>query len=316
MHGLGIVGQYSENLSFEAINLEPRSQTGRTNAAFADFVHLMGCRGKIQIRNSRFVGAHDDAINVHGTYLSIVDYPAPHQLLLRFMHHQSYGFQAFFPGDKINLVRGSSLVSYASNTVKAAKFINPREILLNLDKPILEGITPGDVIENLTWTPEVEIAYNYFARIPTRGILVTTPRKVIIEHNLFERIIMSGILVSADAESWFESGSVQDITISENRFIECGNNQHPVIYIAPENKEVNVDEPIHHNILIENNYFQATSLRVLDAKSTRSLSFKRNEISLAIKRKEWITLDELIHLTACSEVVIADNSLNNYDGND
>jgi hypothetical protein len=41
----------------------------------------------------------------------------------------------------------------------------------------------GNAIENITWTPEVEIRNNFFARIPTRGVLVTTRRKVVIENN-------------------------------------------------------------------------------------------------------------------------------------
>ena len=53
-------------------------------------------------------------------------------------------------------------------------------------------------VENVTWTPEVEIRNNYFSRIPTRGILVTTRRKVVIEDNVFYRIPMSGVLVSDD----------------------------------------------------------------------------------------------------------------------
>jgi phosphoglycolate phosphatase-like HAD superfamily hydrolase len=57
MHGLGLVGQFSENLTFDELNLAPRSETGRTVAAFADFIHLSGCRGKVEITNSQFIGA-------------------------------------------------------------------------------------------------------------------------------------------------------------------------------------------------------------------------------------------------------------------
>ena len=44
---------------------------------------------------------------------------------------------------------------------------------------------PNLVVENVTYTPEVIVRNNYFSRIPTRGLLVTTRRKVLIESNTF-----------------------------------------------------------------------------------------------------------------------------------
>ncbi|MBW7459122.1 right-handed parallel beta-helix repeat-containing protein, partial [Paenibacillus sepulcri] len=257
------------------------------------------------ISSSRFIGGHDDPINVHGTHLQIIGTPAPDQLHLQFMHPQSYGFDAFFPDDEIEFVRSSSLAAYAGNVVKAVKAVNPREILLTLSEPAPEGIMPGDVVENITWTPEVEITNNYFARVPTRGVLVTTRRRVVIENNHFERMTMSGVLVADDAESWYESGRVKDIAIRGNRFIECGSSSNPVIYIAPENTEVHADKPVHANIRVEGNYFLTADAAVLGAKSTRQLSFTHNEVSLI---GESSAIPDIIRLRACSEVTIADNS--------
>lgn len=310
MHGLGMVGQFSHNLTFQRVDLSPRSETGRSVAGFADFIHLSGCRGKIRIEDSRFIGAHDDAINVHGTYLRIVGQPAANILKVRFMHAQTYGFQAFHPGDELDFIRGGSLTVYGSNRITAVELLNPRELLLTLVHPAPEGIGAHDVIENVTWTPKVEIINNYFARIPTRGILVTTRRKVLIADNIFERMTMSAILIAVDAESWYESSQVEDVTITGNRFIECGSSEHPVIRIAPENSEVDEKMPVHRNITIENNRFETLDLDsiILSAKSTRTLVFKHNEIIVADGRGSLASLDEAIRLIACSEVDIADNS--------
>lgn len=305
LHGLGIVCQFSDNLTFDRMIMAPRPETGRTAAAFADFLHVSGCRGKVVIMNSHFEGAHDDPINVHGTHLRIIDKPSPNQVLVRFMHGQSYGFDAFFPGDVIDFVRSSSLTVYASNTVKKAVLINPRDILLTLEQTVPEFIETDDVIENVTWTPEVEIRNNYFARISTRGVLVSTRRRITIEDNVFERMFMSAILIPSDAESWYESGMVKDVMICGNRFIECGDGYNPVIYIAPENSDVSVEFPVHSNILIENNVIQMKDASILSAKSTQCLSFKSNEIITTSANNEFET--PLIHLTACSEVTIAGN---------
>ncbi len=311
MHGLGIVGQYSENLTFREMNLSPRQSTGRTAAAFADFLHLSGNRGRIEIADCRFEGAHDDAINIHGTHLRIMEQIGPKQIRVRFMHAQSYGFDAFFPGDDIDFVRAATLTVYASGRVERVTRINPREILLTLESAINQPVMPTDVVENVTWTPEVRIRRNTFARIPTRGILVTTRRPVVIEQNRFERMEMSGILVADDASSWYESGMVNDLMIRDNHFIECGNGGHPVIRIEPEVQEKGNGQAVHRHIRIEGNTFDSLG-EVLEAKYVDQLTFaantiRRSERMPASSEKE--DAESFITLQNCMNTRIKDNWL-------
>lgn len=307
MHGLGIVCQFSENISFDSMNVAPRPETGRTVAAFADCIHVSSCRGTIRIANSRFVGAHDDVINVHGTHLRVAEKAAPNQVRLRFMHAQSYGYEAFFPGDEIEFVRADSLRAYATAKVVSAKLVNPREILVTLEGQAPEGILDDDVVENVTWTPEIEVVNNYMARIPTRGVLVTTRKRVLIADNIFDRMTMSAILVADDAENWYESGRVEDLMIRNNVFVECGESGQPVIFINPENTEVRSDHPVHQNIVIERNRFEIKDVAVLEAKSTRFLTFADNAIACSVKLPQSRMITEVISLSACSEVIIKDN---------
>ena len=69
----GIVCQYSENICFSHSNFMPKPGSGRTNAGFADFIQVSGCKGKIQITDCNFSGAHDDPINIHGTHLKVME---------------------------------------------------------------------------------------------------------------------------------------------------------------------------------------------------------------------------------------------------
>lgn len=336
MHGLGIVGQFSRDLVFRQLDLSPRPETGRTVAGFADFIHLSGCRGQILIEDSRFSGAHDDAINVHGTYLRIAGQSAGNTLKVRFMHPQTYGFMAFHPGDEIEFVRAESLTAYAASRVAGVRQLNPRELELTLEGPVPPGIGGTDVIENVTWTPEVEIRGNVFSRIPTRGILATTRRRTVIADNVFERMQMSAILVAADAESWYESGAVRDMTITGNTFIACGSSEAPVIHIAPENKEADSRAPVHRNIRIEHNLFETGDTPVLSARSTEGLTFRHNRVVVAapdagdrdremgkdkdkdtdkdkdkdksMDEERFSSLENAVRLTACSGVDVTANS--------
>ena len=137
------------------------------------------------------------------------------------MHHQTYGFQSFLPGNEIEFIDPHSLMSLASAKVKKAEMKNEREILLTLDRNIPQNIREIKelVVENVTYTPEVLIRGNYFARIPTRGILVSTRRKVLIENNTFFRMQMSGILIADDARAglnraWLATSPSATITLS------------------------------------------------------------------------------------------------------
>lgn len=86
----------------------------------------------------------------------------------------------------MELVQVNSLRKLQSAWVKQVKRLDNYEILLTLDRPVDEQVKQQPVVvENVTWTPEVLIRNNYFSRIPTRGILVTTRRKVVIEKNIF-----------------------------------------------------------------------------------------------------------------------------------
>lgn len=296
----GIVGQMSENIIYRNMTFEPEAGSGRTCAGFADFVQMSGCKGKITIENSRFSGAHDDPINIHGTHLAVTEFLSSNQVVVRYIHPQTFGFQSFLPGNTIEFIQPHSLMPLASAKVKKAEMKNEREIIVTIDKPITSELreTEGLVIENVTYTPEVVIRGNYFSRIPTRGVLVSTRRKVIIENNTFFRMQMSGILIADDARSWFESGMARDVTIRNNNFIECG---APVIFIAPENDRN--EGYVHRNITISNNRFQLTGADAVSAKSVDGLKITDN-LFLTPKTS---TIDKLIKTQECKNVTIEGN---------
>jgi polygalacturonase len=77
MHGLGILSQFSENLTLRHISVKPQANSHRIIAAFADCFHFSGCKGLVKIENCETSGAHDDPINVHGTHLQITKIIAP-----------------------------------------------------------------------------------------------------------------------------------------------------------------------------------------------------------------------------------------------
>jgi hypothetical protein len=311
MHGLGIVSQFSENISLLRVTVAPRENSGRIISSFADCFHFSGCKGLIKIDSCLTSGSQDDAVNVHGTHLQIVKVNAG-KVTVRFMHHQTYGFHAFFAGDSVAFVNPKTLQYLGTAKLKTAKLSNKFEMEIEVDGTVPSFVHAGLCIENLTWTPEVIIQNSRFERTSTRGLLLTTRKRVIIQNNIFYHIGMYPIFIADDASNWFESGPVQDVTIRNNRFEECGyNSGSGAINIAPENPELLEGHFVHKNIRIENNLFTVIDTPLLTARSVNGLIFANN----SIVRSELVPADSTevsFKLTSCKGAVIENNKFEGF----
>ena len=314
MHGMGIISQFTENITLEKVSVAPRKETGRQIAAFADCFHFSGCKGQITIKNCKTYGAHDDAVNIHGTHLQAIEMLSENKINLLFRHKQTYGMKAFFKGDSLNFLHPKSLEIYGTGVVKKVDSIDERVVQITLKEKLPSGFIVGDVVENTTWTPRVLIENNYFSGTNTRGILLTTRRKSIIRNNTFYRTGMHAILIADDAENWFESGPVTDVEITGNTFIDCGYNNSPdsyVINIWPENRKMIKDFYVHRNIRITNNLFKVFDTPVLRAKSTEYLVFSNNTIEMTNTFPELTANKPSFYFVHCKNVELSENQYKN-----
>jgi hypothetical protein len=304
LHGMGVLCQFSENVTLERVRIAPDRDSGRTCAAWADCMHFSGCRGSIVVRDCIFSGAQDDAINVHGTFLRVMEVVSKTQIKVRFMHRQTYGFMAFGPGDEIDFVHWDTLEVFGSNRVSDAKLLTPTDMLLTLERPVPSDWSEDDVIENVTWTPEVEILGCTVSRIPTRGFLVSTRRKAVVSGNVFNSTAMSGILVACDPASWFESGCVRDLTITNNKFDNC---REAAILIKPHNAKPN--SAVNQNIRIAKNEFLLAKGCAVDACGARGLTIEDN----TVLSESALASGEAFRTHDCSEVRVVDNTFSATD---
>jgi hypothetical protein len=295
MHGLGIVSQFSQDLTWDHCNFAPRPGSGRTSSCWADCLHFSGCRGQITVANTTMAGTQDDPINVHGTHMRIVSQPAANQIQVRFMHPQSYGFDAYAVGDVLNFVNYQTLVPYATNTVQAIQVLDAYNVVLTLASSN-PSIGANDVVENATWTPAVTVRNCQVSLSPTRGFLLTTRQKTVIANNNFVKLSMSPILIADDAGSWFESGFVRDVTIQSNRFVQCA---EPVISIDPSVSSGTA--PVHSGIQILNNFFNLAGNTAVSARYAQNILIGTNRFSTA-------TLP--VSTTYCTGVVSTNNQFN------
>lgn len=267
LHGFGLVAQNGQDLELDHCVFQPPPGTGRRTAGFADFLQCSGMSGRIVVRDCMFDGAHDDPINIHGTYLALARVEHGDVLVLDYAHRESAGFPQFAVGDEVELVPARTLVPkwppfrvVEVDGPSGRDHTRPlRRMRVRVDRRVPSRMGRRFVAENITRTPDVEITDCVFRSTPTRGILVTTRGRVRIAGNVFERMPMPCIFISADARRWFESGPVRDVVIEGNRFVEPGD---AVLAVEPSVRRPDSATPVHGRIELRDNTVVTTASEV------------------------------------------------------
>ena len=311
--GLGILSQYSENLTFRNVNCVPNLLKNRILSGHDDGFHYSNCKGLITIDNCRFLALMDDPVNVHGTSVRIMEKKDDHTLVCKFIHNQSIGFIWTRSGDKIGFIENEAMNTFGTGNAKSFTVISPDIFELTFSEPFPVSLEVGDALENLSWTPDVIIKNSFFGSNRARGILMSTPGKVIIENNVFESS-GSAILIPGDANGWYESGAVKDVLIRNNTFNDpCMTSMYQfcegIISIYPEIPAPDIKKPFHRNIRIENNEFHPFDYPVLYAKSVDGLSFTGNRLIRSTRFKPFHLSKSTFTLEDCLNVTIAGNKM-------
>lgn len=311
--GLGILSQYSENLNFRNVNCVPNDAKNRIFAGHDDGLHFSNCKGQITVDNCRFHSLMDDPINVHGTSVQIVEKLSDRKLVCKFMHSQSIGLEWARTGEKVGFIENDAMNTLGTGVVGSFIARTPLVFEITFNCAVPAGIKVGDALENLTWSPDVYIKNSFFGSNRARGILISTPGKVVIEKNVFESS-GSAILISGDANGWFESGAVKDVTIRNNTFNDpCMTSMYEfcegIISIYPVIPKLDVNKPFHRNIRIENNTFNPFDYPVLYAKSTEGLFFNNNIIKRSTRFQPFHERKHMITFEACKKVEVQGNKI-------
>ena len=307
--GMGLLAQVCEDITLKGFNVAIREGSGRYFTTQADATHFSGCKGKITSVNGLYEGMMDDAINVHGTYLRVVERIDDYTVVGRYMHGQAYGFYWGGAGDKVQFVQSSTMEVVGGNEVEDIKPYNKeiadgcmspdvelnfqldgtKEFIIRFKKPLPADIANGKYgIENLEWTPEVYFAGNTIRNNRARGALFSTPKKTLVENNLFDHTSGTAILLCGDCNGWFETGACRNVVIRDNRFVNALTNMFQftdgIISIYPEIPDLASQKKYFHGgkgekgVVIENNVFETFDAPIVYAKSLDGLVFRNNKV--------------------------------------
>jgi hypothetical protein len=310
--GLGVLSQYSENLTFVNVNCVPNEKKGRILSGHDDGFQYSNCKGDVVVENCTFHGLMDDPINVHGTSVRIMERLSDNSLRCKMMHHQSVGFHWGHPGDTVGFIENKSMQTIAKGVIKSFTKINKELFDVAFETAIPKEIVAENAIENLTWTCNVFITDSYFKSCRARGLLISTPGKVIIRGNIFESS-GSAILIAGDANQWFESGAVQDVLITKNVFkAPCLTTMYQfcegVISIVPEIPQKSDKTLFHRNIVITDNEFHLFDYPILYALSVENIEFSDNRLIRSHDFEPWHPRKYGLTFEVCKKITVKGNT--------
>ncbi len=266
-YSLGFVAQNSEDVTLEKADFSPREGAEVDFSSLANFVTACMCRGSVKVKNCNFNSSGDDGCNIHGIYFKTVESTGD-TIIVRYAHRRTYGFNPLRVNDVIAFIDPKTLMEHGTAKILQSEMLDRYHIKLKLSTT---NNPTGAIIEDITACPEVEFCDNTLNRVASRGLLVTTRGRILVENNKFLNTGKSGLFVSNDALTWFESGSVKSMMIRGNAFMNCEEN---AILIAPENRRF--AGFVHENIFIENNLFMLNLIPALNVSSTKNVTMKAN----------------------------------------
>ncbi|HOV69014.1 MAG TPA: hypothetical protein PLZ84_01670 [Clostridia bacterium] len=300
---MALIAQVSSDITLRRVHIGVREGSGDTVSANADATHFLHCTGHILMEDCIFKNMMDDATNIHGMYTKITGVPTDNQIEVGFGHFQQVGVPIYSPGDRIAFVDKRSFAYTGDAIITAVKVINASYVLLTLDRNIRALASPDCVVDLPDKTPSVTLRRIRTGKNRSRGFLISTNKKVLIEdcefHNSCQAIHLTG-----DANSWHESGPVNDLTIRNCVFNDVGYERSlPPIEAWPE-ISADTAPPFHKNIHIENNRFIVNSSVLIKARHCANITGRNNTYAKS-KAYPFTRLDKpMLELYNCSNVTI------------
>ncbi|MDR0700018.1 MAG: hypothetical protein LBG28_12530, partial [Tannerella sp.] len=316
---MGVSAKLSENITMDNVNITVNEAKGRVFSSVADALNFNTCKGLIKIENCAHTGQGDDFVNISGSYSEIREIVDDRTINVSTRATLTLQGDEMWFLNRNNSRRGETRIVesivpiYDNNKVTAYR--------IRFTSALPGQIKAGDFVENKTWTPSLELRNcRILKKHRARGILVSTPQKVIIENNYF-RTAGTAILICGELGGrWSESGAVTDVNIRNNVFEDCltsGNRSgspwqwgDAVITILPSTRPLDErTEAFHENIFIRNNIFKVFDAPLVRARSVKELQFTGNKIIKTFNYSPYTWQKSAFLLDGCRKVLVKDNTI-------
>jgi len=287
--GMGVIGQRSRDLFVRRVKVTPPPGKNRIVSLTADATHFVNCGGQVVLEDCLFELQKDDATNVHGIYVRIVERLAPDTVLVKLVHPQQFGFDFIAKGQTLELVKGPALVTYAHPVVKRVERLNKEYTRLTFAAPLPDSVAIGDALAATGDYAALTIRGCTIRGNRARGILLNSRGPTVVENNYFHTA-GAAILFEGDARFWYEQAGVSDCLIRNNVFDACnyGVWGHALIECrAGIEPAFRAESRYNRNIRITGNTIRHFHPALLNFYSVDGLTFTDNVLQPSTAYPSW-----------------------------
>jgi hypothetical protein len=222
----------------------------------------------------------DDAVNVFASYWKVEESYAGECHVSARSHSPIGDWQLPRAGDTLQFVDATTLAPLQQATIKGASLAGSNAILTTSGT----GVAPrGALVCNQMSAPKLEVMDSHFLGNRARGIVAHS--NVTIQNNNFWGCSLPAILLAPDAK-WMEGPVVNNVTISQNRFGNCGY-AYPgagtgVITISTSQDAPSSavqEKQVNSNITVSDNTFDPSPLAAVYCAAAWNVSVLNNVVS-------------------------------------
>ena len=302
--GMGVLGQRSRDIAMRRVKVTPALGKDRIVSLTADATHFVNCGGKVTLEDCLFELQKDDATNVHGIYVRIAKRIAPTIFDVKLVHPQQFGFDFIEKGERLELVKGPALTTYAYPVVKRVERLNKEYTRLTFKEPLPDQVEIGDALASIKQYPELTLRGCTIRGNRARGILLNSRGKTVVENCTFHTA-GAAILFEGDARFWYEQAGVSDCLIRNNVFDNCnyGVWGRALIEVgAGIPPEFRAQSRYNKNIRIVGNTIRSFHPALLDMYCVQGLTFTNNTLEKTESYPQWKADAPRFSITHCDDV--------------
>ena len=317
--GMGIlVSGITEYLKISGCSVHPAKGSTRPIAATADAIHFVMSCGHFLLENTVLGGGGDDTLNIHDASA----FGTPHtatSLMMRNIRFQPGNY--FWKGNEIEFMNADFSPTGFKAKIVETKRVDPVNGKWEyvFDRELPRPAAGGFLLYNRRYgTKNVIVRNNTFERFP-RGILLMA-ENVTIENNDFDLGMAAAIKIETGytMKVWSEGNGAGNIVIRGNRFHQVNTmgrydyEGRPDIYISTyrvtDPSMVKSDYPALHDILIEDNRFDAVTGSPVFMASAGNVTIRRNVFDMRGTSPRPEAMRGAIAAVSTTGVVISDNT--------